>query len=181
MSSAITFYFKEIFPTVYTFIQYLIKYDIANIRDTETFIFAKYVYKILYRRYHNSNIQYDTVEAFKNDFANVLEDNFTKYKQQLDLIKKMQNFTEDDIVRISSAIANQANNPNNKPDDPTKPLGYISAQASTFANDNKFQAYIRAINNIPTQLIDTMLRRCVNLFKTIIPNQVYVYNDKKGD
>lgn len=179
MSSAITFYFKEIYPTFDKFQAFLTRENVVDLSDAENLTFAQYIYKILFRRYHNSNIQFDTVEDFECELANVLEDNFAKYKRQVELAKQMQQLTDNEILIISKALANQSNNPNTKPTDPTQPLEYISAQAFTIATDNKLQGYLRALQNIPTKLIDAMLLRCVNLFKTIIPNQVYVYGDKK--
>ena len=179
MRSAITFYFKEIYPTFDKFQAFLTNQKVVDLSDAENLTFAQYIYKILFRRYHNSNIQFDTIEDFECELANVLEDNFAKYKRQVKLAKQMQQLTDNDILTISKALANQSNNPNTKATDPTQPLEYISAQAFTIATDNKLQGYLRALQNIPTQLIDAMLLRCVNLFKTIIPNQVYVYGDKK--
>lgn len=179
MSSALTFYFKNIYPTFEEFKAFIIKQEISDLTNEENLTFAKYIYKMLFRRFHNSNIQYDTIEDFECDFANILEDNFERYKTQVDLIKKMQQLTDSELLTVSSALANQSNNPNTKLSDPTQPLEFISAQAFTIAKDNKLQAYLRALSSIPTQLIDAMLLRCVNLFKTIIPNQVFVFGEKE--
>ena len=179
ISSSLTFYFKEIYPTFEKFETFLTNYNVVDLTDAENLTFAQYIYKIMFRRFHNSNIQYDTIEDFECDLANVIEDSFEKYKVQVDLVKKMQKLTDAEILTISTALANQSNNPNTKPSDPTQPLEFISAQAFTLAKDNKVQAYLRALSSIPTKLIDAMLYRCVNLFKTIIPNQVFVYGDKK--
>lgn len=175
MSSALTFYFKEIFPSLEEFQNFLTEFQVVNITNAENLTFANYIYKILFRRYHNSNVQYDTPEDFKCDFANILEDNFAKYQRQISLIQSMQQLTEDEIITIGTALANQANNPNTKPNDPTQPLEYISAQAFTLTKDNKLLAYLRAIQSVPTQLIDELLLRCVNLFKTILPKTVALY------
>ena len=179
MSSSLTFLFKDIFPTKTEFKTFITDYDISNLSITANLNFAEYLYKILFRRYHNSNIQYDTIEDFKCDFANILEDSFKQYQMQLLSINKVYALTDAELVTINTALANQSNNPNSVPDDPTEPLEYISAQAFTIAKDNKLQAYMRAINNIPTQLIKAMLLRCVNLFKTILPTQIYVYTEEE--
>ena len=118
-------------------------------------------------------------EFVKETVANIIEDSFDKYKVQVDLVKKLQQLTDAELLTVSTALANQSNNPNTKTTDPTQPLEYISAQAFTIAKDNKVQAYLRALSSIPTKLIDAMLLRCVNLFKTIIPNTVYVFGKKE--
>ena len=175
MSSALTFYFKEIFPTQESFTDYLKDSLIADTSNPETLTFGQYIYKLLYRRFHNENVQYDTPDDFKNDLANILEDNFEKFQAQTGIIKKLHNLSEEDITQISEALANQANNPNSSVDNPKEPLGYISSQAYTLARDNKLQAYLRALNNIPTKLINELLISCQNLFKKIIPQQIFVY------
>lgn len=179
MSSALTFYFKEIFQKAKDFTDYITEYEIADLTEEKNLTFATYLYKILFRRFHNSNVQYDTPEDFKCDLANILEDSFNKYQKQLEQIDKVYQLTADELQTINTAIANQSLNPNTKVEDPTQPIDYISAQAFTIARDNKLQAYLRAIANIPTKLIDSMLLRCVNLFKTILPRQVFVYGEKE--
>ena len=108
-----------------------------------------------------------------------MQDSFDKYQKQLEQIDKVYQLTADELQTINTAIANQSLNPNTKVEDPTQPIDYISAQALTIARDNKLQAYLRAIANIPTKLIDSMLLRYVNLFKTILPRQVFVYGEKE--
>lgn len=177
MSSALTFYFKEIFPTQADFQSYLMDFAIADISDAENLTFANFLYKILFRKHHNSNIQYDIIDDFKFDLANKIEDVFEKYKRQVAMIKKIQNLTDEELAIVSTALANSANNPNTTIDDPTKPLEYVGAQAYTIANTGKLQAYLNALKTIPTQLIDAFLMNCSSLFKSIIPNQIYLYEE----
>lgn len=179
-SSSLTFYFKEIYPSFEKFKDFINKYEIVDLSNEENLTFAKYIYKILFRRFHNSNIQYDTIEDFECDFANIIEDNFEKYKKQVEIAKKMQNLTDEELIQINSALANQSNNPNTELEDPTKPINFVSSQAFTLAKDNKLTAYLRALQTIPTQLIDAMLMRCRTLFKTIISNQIFVYKNKRS-
>lgn len=172
-----TFVFKEIYPDFESFEKFLNEYQVVDLSVLENVDFAKYMYKCLFRRYHNSNIQYDTIEDFECDFANILEDNFDKFKKQFDYVKKIEQLSEEDYIEISRAIANQAVNPNSKPDDPTQPLDFVSSQAFTLAKDNKQQAFLRAISGIPTKLIGEMLKKCVNLFKTICTKEIFVYKE----
>lgn len=180
MSSAITFYFKEIYPTAESFNIWITDELIADLTNQDNLNFSNYLYKILFRKYHNSNIQYDTINDFKCDFANKIEDIFTKYQKQLELIKKINNLTDAEIMTISTAIANSANNPNTTVDDPTKPLDYVGAQAYTIANTGKLQAYLQALRLIPTKLIDELLLQCRGLFKTIIPNQINLFGGEEN-
>lgn len=173
--SAITFYFKELIPNKEAFKSFLSEFDVCDMTVPENEIFANYLFKILFRKYHNSNVQYDTPEDFKCDFANILEDSFDKFKRQIDLSKKIVELTDEELLTMTTALANSANNPNAKPVDPTKPFEFVGAQAFTLAKNGKFQAYLTALNNIPTKLIDEMLLACRGLFKTFISNQIYIY------
>lgn len=173
--SALTFYFKDLMPTQKDFENFLIEYNVVDITDSENLIFADYLYKILFRKYHNSNVQYDSPEDFKCDFANILEDSFFKFKRQTELAKKIANLTDEEILIATTALANSANNPNTKPVDPTKPFEYVGAQAYTIANNGKLLGYLQALNNIPTNLIKEILLSCRSLFKTFIPNQIFIY------
>jgi len=177
--SALTFYFKEIFPTKETFKEYLTEFEIVDITDAENLIFAEYLFKVIFRKYHNSNVQYDTPEDFKCDLANILEDSFLKFKRQTELARKTAKLTDEEILTMTTALANSANNPNSKPVDPTKPFEYVGAQAYTIANNGKLQGYLQALNNIPTLLIDEILLSCRGLFKTFIPNQIYIYRGEQ--
>ena len=182
MSSALTFFFKEIFPTKQDFLTFFTEYDLGiDMILAENQAFAEYLYKILFRRYHNSNIQYDTPEDFKCDLANIVEDIFTKYQAQVEITKKMAALTDEELFTVSTALANSANNPNTAPGDPTKPLDYIGAQAFTIAKTGKVLGYLQALNNIPTQLIDEFLLACSGLFKSILPNQIYLYGGRRED
>lgn len=177
-SSAITFYFKEIFPTEQSFIEYLTNFNVVDITTADNLVLAQFLYKVMFRRFHNSNIQYDTPDDFKCDLANLIEDTFDRYKQQKAIIDKIYNLTDQELLTISKALTNSANNPNTKVDDPTQPLEYVGAQAFTIASNGKLQAYLTALKNIPTKFIDQLLRDAQRLFKSIIPNQIFIY---KGD
>lgn len=182
MSSALTFFFKEIFPTKQDFLTFFTEYDLGiDITVVENKSFAEYLYKILFRRYHNSNVQYDTPEDFKCDLANVVEDIFEKYQAQVKIAQKMTALTDEELLTVSTALANSANNPNTAPGDPTKPLDYIGAQAFTIAKSGKILGYLQALNSIPTKLIDEFLLSCRGLFKSILPNQIYLYGGRSYD
>lgn len=174
-NNALTFLFKEIFPTKASWETYFGDYDIVDLTDDNT-PFCDYLYKILYRRYANSNVQFDTIEDFKLALANKVEDVFAKYARQLTLIEKVNNLTDDELLRVSSALANSANNPNDAPDDPTQPLNYISAQAYSLVNSNKLTSYLSALNSVSTKLIDAFLTQCASLFKGIFSEEAILFD-----
>ena len=83
--------------------------------------------------------------------------------------------TNDQLVLLNRALANSANNPNTEVDDPTEPLAFISNQTYTQIKDNELQAYLRAISLIPSKRIREFLTKIRPLFKTYIPNQIFIY------
>lgn len=176
-SSSITFYFKEIFPNFASFNQYLKDFEVVDTTAADNETLAKQIYKYLFRQFCNSNVQYDTPEDFKLSLANVIEDMFEKYKQQLALIQKVHNMTAEDLEIISRALANTSQNPNSAPQDIEKPLEYITAQAYTVARTGRLQAYLQAINAMPTKLIGELILSCKKLFKQILPTQVFYYKN----
>lgn len=181
MGSELTFYFKTIFPSYEKFKEFMTDFEVADLMDVENELFAKYIYKILFREYAHSNIQYDTPEDFKLDLAQIVEDNFDRYKKQVELIKKMQALTDEQILTLTKSLSNHANNPNSEPNDPTKPLNFISAQTYSQITDNQLQGYLKALELIPTKRIKELVYQCKPLFKKYIPNQVFVYVNEEED
>ena len=173
-----TFKFKEIFPNFQKFGEYLLEYEINKQNTAEDILFAKYLYKIIYRKYGNSTVQFTTPDDFKFEFANRIEDNFYKYKKQIEIIQKLHNISDQDMLQVTQTLTNNANNPNSTVEDPRQPLEFISAQAYSFVNNNKVQAYIQALSLMPTQLIDEILIQCRDLFKKIITEKLYIYEEE---
>ena len=179
MSTALTFYFKEIFENKEQFLEYLKDFEIANVDEIENKIFGEYLFKILYRKYHNSNIQYDTIGDFKYALANILEDEFDKYKKQLDFIQKLHQLTAEEVLQVSTALANSANNPNTKPTDPLKPFDYVGSQVYSIASNGKLAGYVQALRAMPNKMIGEILTACSGLFKTIIPDEIFIVKGGK--
>lgn len=179
-TSAITFYFKDLYPDYATFKTFLTQYDVIDVTDATNDALAQKLFKYLFREYHNSNIQFDTPCDFNCTLANIIEDMFDKYKQQLQLIQKVHQMSADDLEVISRAIANSAQAPNSKQDNIEKPLEYINAQAYTVARTGRLQAYLQAINTMPTLLIKESITACRHLFKTILPNVVYYFDKEEN-
>ena len=179
MKTALTFYFKEIFPNKETFIDYMTEYEISDMNNAENKIFAEYIFKILFRKYHNSNVQYDTIDDFKCALANILEDEFERYKTQIDYTKKLYELTTDEVLQVSSALANSANNPNTAPSDPLKPFDYVGSQVYSIASNGKLLGYLQALRSMPNKLIGEILLACSGLFKTIIPDEIFIFKGGK--
>ena len=98
------------------------------------------------------------------------------------MIDKIYNLSDDEILEIDHAINNMANNPNDEPEDPTKPLNFISAQTYNLKVQGKARTYLERLNSLPTLNIYKFLHNdkpeemgFEDLFVQIIPNQDYIY------
>lgn len=193
MSTAFTFYWSDIFPDWQTFAKFNEDYAVIGfykngVADPTISEFLQYCYKLLSRYFWKANIRYSDVNSFCRALANVLEDRFYQFKKQKELIDKAYKLTDEDIEQIQESLQNVADNPNTVPDDPRKPLQYISSQAFGFVKENRLKAYLRAINEMPNLRINEFIRgraeyadeiSFLDLFMNVQPNTDYLYTDKE--
>ena len=148
---ATTFYFKDIFPDFQSFKTFTAEY--TDISDTDDILLA-YVYKYLFNKYANSNINYDTVNAFYRHFGITLEDIFYKYLKQSELVQQLYSITDDEIIETSKVFAVNVMNDASKPTNPlTEVNDFIDNQAVSRSTSNKLQKFLYTIDNISTKLI----------------------------
>lgn len=185
MSTATTFYFNEIFPTYDSWKIYVEQLDLVDYNKQMEASFDAYCYNILSRYFSNVNIRYREKNAFLCQLANVYTNKFKKYLQQKELIDSLYKLTIEDFQLIQKSLVNMASNPNSKPDNPLKPLDFISEQSYSQVESNRLRAYLEAINNIPTLKVDDFIKgnikekeemHFIDLFVNVQPNNIYVYN-----
>ena len=176
MSDTLTFKFKDIFPTENVFLTFITSYGVkASPLATADENFAKYLYKILMRRYYNSSVQYDTPEDFCYSLAETLENIFDKYKKNKGLIEAISALGNDELAIIGENLTNASDNPNNKPDNVRAQLDYITQQNWSMSTTNKMQAYLEAVASMPDMQIDNICRECAKHFKSIYTGAKYYY------
>ena len=176
MSDTLTFKFKDIFPTENDFTAYITAYGVKDsLSVTADLNFAKYLYKILMRRFYNSDVQYDTPEDFCFSLAETLEIIFDKYKTNKALIEAITALDKDDLIIIGENLTNASDNPNNKPDNVREQLDYITQQNWSMSTTNKMQAYLEAVSSMPELQIDNICRECAKHFKSIYVGSKYYY------
>ena len=176
MSDTLTFKFKDIFTSENDFLTFITTYGVKETPlVTADENFAKYLYKILMRRYYNADIQYDTPEAFCYGLAETLEIIFDKYKTNKALIEAITALTKDDLIIIGENLTNASDNPNNKPDDVRAQLDYITQQNWSMSTTNKMQAYLEAVDAMPEMQINNICRECAKHFKSIYTGAKYYY------
>lgn len=185
MSTAVTWTFGEIFPTLEKWYDFINGYNIdIDLTEPITAEFNKYCYKLLSRYFWDQNIRYSSINAFCRALANVYEDRFKQFKKQYEYLGAAYQVTPEDSAIINEAISNGAENPNTKPLDPWKPLEFISAQTSSRVKSNRLQAYLTALNSVPSLRINEFIRGrrgyedeigFTDLFMQVIPHIDYLY------
>lgn len=176
--SALTFYFKDIFPTWESFQQFLEEYQVwGGTPGTVTAETQNLLYKYLFREYMNSNIQYDTPEEFKADFATVFEQHMQQFQKQFELINKTYALTADEITLIGQRLQNIAVNPNSAPVNPGVPLEYVTDQTYEKMDDGRIKAFLDAITRMPSLRIRDFVDKFKKLFKTTFYNQKEYYEE----
>ena len=186
--SAYTFYFQDLIPSYDEWKSIMQAYGVIDYEaaDPDLLAFDEYAYNILARHFHNQNIRYTEPDAFFAELSIVYQNRMALYKKQKELIDAMYNLSEDEIAKIAQVLQNNANNPNTQPDDPTQPLNFISYQDWGFTLSNRLQAYLTAINNLPSLKIMDFIRGRMSgedmsfqdLFMQVIPREFEIYNQE---
>lgn len=187
MSIAFTFLFKEIFEDYDEWKDFI--QSNSNIIDYEDAIqseFDEYCWNILSRHFSNVNIRYGTPELFKNALLNVYENKFQQFLKQKQLIDEIYKMTLDEIASLNDTLTNLARNPNEANDiDSDGKFTFISEQTYSKVNSNRFEAYLQALNNIPTLNYFNFIKGSngemgfIDLFMNINPNYRVLYK-KEG-
>ena len=176
--SKITFYLSDLFKDFEEFKAYCneipIKY--ADLSSFEQGIMEE-CYNLLMRRYGHANVRYSTPEAFYNQLAIIFDDEFKRYCKRMYIIGEAYKLTLEDYAELNRAIQNYANNPNDEVSSPLSPLSYISSQTLQANLSNKLQAYLVAIDTLPTHYNEEFLKSFKMLFMNIIPNETILYKE----
>lgn len=177
--SNITFKFKDLLPSLEAFKVFASEsgIDIDNMTASDISI-LEHTYYLLYRRYGLSNVRYTTPEAFYSELAITFNDELNRYNKRYNIIQDAYKLSSDDLVILNKAISNYANNPNDEVESPLEPLSYISSQTFNANLSNKLQAYLLAIESLPTQYDEDFLKAFKHLFINIIPKQMPIYTEE---
>ena len=177
--SKITFYFKDIIPDYTTFKSILAEIPFTwNIADD---FIIEHTFAILYRRFSTINIRYFVKEAFLDEFKVVYFNEINRYVRRYKLIQDIHAISNDDIVKMTTSINNFANNPNDVPSDVLDPLEYISSQNYSVIKNNNLEAYVRALELLPSKYDKEFLDEFNYLFQQIYGQEVIYYNDEEDD
>ena len=169
-----TFTFLEIFPNYDAFKSTILAQSILNESDFDEST-LKYLWAVMYRSFGNVEVMYTVKQDFIDRFLNELEDYFSKIKRERELINKIHNLSDEELLIVSESINNFANNPNDLPEDPTAPLQYISNQNWGKISNGKIAAYLQALNNIPSYRTGEVVKIFRPLFWDSLTTTIYLY------
>lgn len=177
--SKMTFYFKDLLPDFNTFKTFAKEtgLDVDNMTAQELSI-LEHVYHLLYCRYSIANVRYTTPEAFYCELGITFDDEFRRYLKRYVIIGEAYKLTLNDFVSLNQAISNYANNPNDSVTNPLEPLSYISSQTFQAQLSNKLQAYLLAIDTLPSEYDEELLSKFKHLFINIIPKTIPLYTEE---
>lgn len=186
----ITFYFKDIFPSYSEFTEFIDIYTNINSED----VLNAYIFKYLYNRYCNSNINYDTIDAFLRHMGITYEDTFNQMQLRKNIIDAQYQITVEELTLTSRALSNTAslniaNNANNNaivaienPDDYIIP--YINSQVTnklTNENEmsmhrNKLKSYFEALDFVTTKYLTKFLNNFNKHFLTVFMTPIFNFD-----
>lgn len=172
-----TFTFLEIFPDYETFKKTIEDQSIIAAADLDEAT-LKYLWAVMYRSFGNIEVMYTVKQDFIDRFLNEFEDFFAKVKREREIIAKIHKLTDEELLIVSESLNNFANNPNDSPEDPTKPLAYISNQNWGKISNGKFTAYLQALNNIPSYRTGEIVKIFRPLFWDSQTCTLYLYEQE---
>ena len=136
------------------------------------------LYRYLFNKFCNSNINYDTVDCFKRNFALTYENCFMQYKFRIDKINQLYALTNDDLNVIQYGISNVALNNNSAIENALdNVVDFVSSQTSDKQRANKFSAYLTAVREVSDKYIDDFIDKFRKHFMAIVtPNECFYAN-----
>lgn len=167
---AMTLKLKTIFPTLNDFKTYINEY----INTSGDFLI--FILPYIYNFYVNSNINYDTDEAFKRQFIITFMNVVKRFEREHKIIEQVYNIQDDEINIISRVTSVIANNDNSVITDPLSTvLEYVSAQDVTQQTRNKLDAFYGAIDKLSNDIIETFINELRKHFVAILYDPFYLY------
>lgn len=161
-----TFVFKDLIPTFDKFLELYDNYMIEhiNLDDEELEI----IYKILYNNYCNCSVAYDTPNAFYRMFFLEIFNSGEDYIIKLNMVKRLRQLSEDDLVKEYETVSNVANNDNEIVSDPLQHIvPYITTQSSSTSKGNKANAILRGLSAYRDNNVKYFVDKFQYLFLTI--------------
>lgn len=141
------------------------------------------VFALLYAKYGNNPIANNDVNQFKNKLFSVLFSYGPTWQKRLEIQKQLRSLTEDDILKGSKAIYNNALNPDGSPGTQSlEELPRINSQNTTNYKKSKMDAYAQLWELLETDVTTEFVNRFKICFKTFVkPERPLLYYEGDED
>lgn len=129
---------------------------------------------LLYNKYCNSEIAYDTQGAFTRNLSNTAIEMYPQFVSRLKFLRELYSLSLEELRQGDITIMNTASNPNDSVENPTQTiLDYITNQDITSTQDNKFDRLNEGISKMKASYTKQFLNGFTNLFIKVYANDNY--------
>ena len=142
----------------------------------------KTLYYLLYARYGNSNIASSDENQFKYKVFSTIFMYGPAWQKRLEIQKNLMDLDEEDIIKGTTAIHNNALNPSTAPSTQAlEELNYISSQNTTKYKKSKIEGYATLYALIETDVTEEFIGKFKKLFITIVEPDLPLWYATQGD
>ena len=177
MRALYTLDFKGVFNTYQDF-----KNEMDNLNPFD-FVFNEiyliYIYRVCYSTFLGYEIAYLDTQTFKEMFSLILAENYQKWEKELELIKKIRDLKDGEILTLNRTINNIALNPNTEILSDSEIIKYISSQATSNTLSGRLNGYLLYLANLPIFEKKNIINSFKDLFINIYNDNMYLYNERK--
>ena len=171
--------FTDIYSTLESFKE---DYSTCGLPTTLSDDSLSTLYYLLYARYGNSNIASSDENQFKYKVFSTVFMYGPAWQKRLDLQKKLINLDDDEIVKGTTAIHNNALNPGTQPTTQTlEELNYINQQNTTKYKKSKLEGYAALYSLIETDVTEEFIGKFKKLFITIVEPELPLWYTQNID
>lgn len=142
----------------------------------------KTLYYLLYARYGNSNIASSDENQFKYKIFSTIFMYGPAWQKRLEIQKNLMTLDEEDIMKGTTAIHNNALNPGTAPSTQSlEELNYISSQNTTKYKKSKIEGYATLYALIETDVTEEFIGKFKKLFITIVEPDLPLWYATQGE
>ena len=176
---AVTFFYKSIIPDLETFSELANKYvPYLGLGTTYTAEQWQPIAQAVYNQYCNSNVNYDSADAFCRHFFGEFADELPRFVARRKVIDAEYGLTLKELTNAGTYIDNVANRPNSVVDDPLNTVvPYISSQNSGKREIPKIDAYLRALDDFTNGYMRDFLDKFKHHFIAILPDGIILFKE----
>ena len=161
--------FREIFDSNTAFVEAYTNSGMPKVLTDEN---LNTLYLLLFARYGNSSIASSDEQQFKYKVYSTIYMYGPAWQKRLEVQQKLIELSDDEIVKGTTAIHNNAINPGQMPTTQTlEELNYINQQNTTKYKKSKIEGYATLYALIETDVTEEFIGKFKKLFITVVAPQ----------